>query len=76
MSLDEIIKRLDDDERALLLAVDPSGHLAAYMPTLRGAFGLAGWGLMVRKGAGTDTEMWVLTDSGKCVRRELEGRKT
>lgn len=76
MSVDEIIHKLDAEERALLRFIDMMGaEPDIYMPTMRAAYGLAGWGLLVRRGAGTSAEMWHMTDSGKAVRRGLDARE-
>jgi hypothetical protein len=72
--LDDLIKRLSPAAQALLCDMDATGHLAAYLPSMDPAYELAGFGLVVRKNPGTDSEIWRLTDSGRCTRRELEGR--
>lgn len=75
MMMDDLIKRLSPAAQALLCDMDATGHLAAYLPSMAPAYELAGFGLVVRKNPGTDSEIWRLTSSGVCTRRELEGRK-
>ena len=74
MMMDDLIKRLSVTEIGLLQSMPADEAVALQGAQIMDAFGLAAWGLVVRREPGTLFETWHLTSSGRCTRRELVGR--
>lgn len=74
MMMDDLIKRLSVGEIALLRTMPADEAVPLHGAQKTDAFGLAAWGLVVRRDADTLLETWRLTCSGRCTRRELIGR--
>jgi hypothetical protein len=76
MMMDDLIKRLSAGEIGLLRTMPADEAVPLHGAQKTDAFGLAAWGLVVRRDPDTLLETWKLTSSGKCTRRELIGRPT